>query len=415
VAGINLLSASRVATEIKRKVKQPGMWHDGGGLYLQVARNGSVSWILRYKSPTTGKTRDMGLGSAHNLGLEDARNEAEKQRKIVHKDKLDPIEERGKASKNGVTFGKHFEYMERHAKLEGWRRQLELHAFETIGDKVVTTITTRDCVEIIGKAFHAGQFETARRLQQRIQAVLQSATGKIETVAHKKYICLTLRAFKKVRKNKPYKSVDFDKVPALVRELHERPEIAALALEWVILTVCRTGDIIGPRAKRPTPKPPLRWSDIDQRRRVWIVPAVKTADDTNPEPFEIPLSDAAMDVLDRMKAMKLGSEIVFPRESEPNRHKDMLPYRAMWQLLQDLHGGASVHGMRTAFRTFAGERLKVENDVIETALAHRIFSEDKAEAAYKNKTTYFNKRRAMMQRWGEFVTGKSKVVALKAA
>jgi integrase len=413
---INLLSASRVETEIGRKVKKPAMWHDGGGLYLQVAKTGTVSWIFRYRSPTTGKTRDMGLGAAHKLGLGDARVEADRLRKVIHRDKIDPIDDRAKASKIGVTFRQHFEYMAKHSKLTGWRDMLELHAFPMIGDKRAVDITTPDCVEVIGAPFHAGQFETARKLHQRVQSVLQSATGKIETVAHKKYICLTLRGFKKVRKNKPHPSVDFDKVPLLIRRLQRNPEIAARALEWAILTACRTGDINGPRAKRDGRKPPLRWSDIDQKRRVWIVPAVKTADDVNPEPFEIPLSDAAMDVLDRMKAMNLKSEIVFPRESDPGRHKDSMPYRAMWQLLQGWHPGATVHGMRTAFRTFAGG-LNVANDVIETALAHKIFSESgKVEAAYKHKTTYLAKRRALMDRWGEFVTAaKGKVVAFKAA
>jgi integrase len=412
---IELLSASRVETEMNRKVKKPAMWHDGGGLYLQVAKSGSVSWIFRFKSPVSGKSRDMGLGAAHKLGLGAARKEAKRLREMVHHDKLDPIDERAKAGKSGVTFRGHFEYMDGHEPRYGWRDMLTIHAFPVFGDRRAADITKEDVIGIISKLQKSGRFETARKLQQRIQAVLKSATGNRDTVAHKDYICHTLPSFKKVRKNKPHPSVDFDKVPTLVRRLQRNPEIAARALEWAILTACRTGDIVGPRGKRDG-KPPLRWSDIDQKRRVWIVPAVKTADAVNPEPFEIPLSDAAMDVLARMKAMNLKSEIVFPRESNPGRHKDSMPYRAMWQLLQGWHPGATVHGMRTAFRTFAGG-LKVANDVIETALAHKIFSESgKVEAAYKHKTTYLDKRRALMDRWGEFVTGaKGKVVAFKAA
>ena len=143
-------------------------------------------------------------------------------------------------------------------------------------------------------------------------------------------------------------------------------------------------------------KPPLLWPDIDLKRKVWTVPAIKTADDHNPEPFEIPLCDAAIDVLLRVetmkKAMKLDTDIVFPMV-RPNGRCEPMTRGAMRELIAHEQCGFTVHGMRTSFRTWAGEKTSAQRDVIETVLAHKVFSEDKAEAAYKSKTTFFEKRR----------------------
>jgi integrase len=413
---IHRLSAGAVEGEIKRKVKTPKMLHDGGGLYLQVARSGSVSWIFRFKSPVTGKSRDMGLGPVHKLSLAKARDEAKRLREMIHGERKDPIDERAKASKNGVSFRQHFEHMESLEPHYRWREMFDLHAFPVIGDKRVDAITTDDITGILAKLINSGKHETARKLQQRVQAVIRSARGSIDTPAHKIYITHTLRSFKRVRKNKPYPSLDFAKVPALMRDLQGRTEIAAHALAFVILTACRTGDINGIR-KKGEAKPPLRWQHIDWKRRVWTVPAVKTSDDTAPEAFEVPLSDAALSVLRRVQAMKLPSEMVFPccQQYMAHRYTQPLSMSAMRRQVQLTHPGVTVHGFRTAFKTWASETTNIQNDVIETALAHRIFSKDKAEGAYKSKTTFFEKRRALMARWGEFVTGKSKVVALKVA
>jgi len=410
MAAIHKLSAGAVEGEIRRKIKTPKLINDGGGLYLQVARSGSVSWILRYRSPVTGKKRDMGLGSAHKLPMKRAREEAKRLGEMVHAG-LDPIVERDKAGKNAVTFRQRFEYMDKLQPRFGWREMLDIHAMPVLGDKRIDAITTEDVVGIIAGLTNAGKHETARKLQQRIQAVIRSAKNSIDTVAHKAYICNTLSSFKKVKKNKAFPSLDFEKLPAFFRELQARPELAARALEFVTLTVCRPGSIVGVRSKYER-KPPLRWTDIDFKRRVWIVPAVKTADQHDPQPFEIPLSDAAMDVLARVKAMKLHDEIVFVSQY----HAGPMAVSAMrQQTMQRMRPGLTVHGMRTAFRTWVGEKTDFSRELINTAMAHQVFSENKAEAAYKSKLKFFAKRRAMMDRWADYVTGKNKVVALKAA
>jgi integrase len=199
-----------------------------------------------------------------------------------------------------------------------------------------------------------------------------------------------------------------------------RQEIEALALQFVILTNCRTGDITGTRQRyrKHRNKPPLLWDHI--KDKVWAIPAIKTASTHDPKPFEIPLSDAAMDVLDRARKLNPKSDIVFP--TWRNGQFQPLAENAMRDQIgiigkdrRRCRPDFTVHGMRTAFRTWAGEKTSVERDVIETAMSHKVFSEDKAEAAYKEKITFFNKRKVLMQRWADFITGKRNVVSLKRA
>jgi integrase len=419
---IELLSAGKVDAEIKRKVKTEKMLHDGGGLYLQVARSGSVSWILRFKSPVTSKMRDMGLGAAHKLPLAKAREAAKRLREAVHAGR-DPIVERDNAKAkagSAATFRQRFDFMMEQHERPGWRRLLELHAFPAIGDKLISAIGTDDIIGIIGALLKKKQFETARKVQQRIQAVMKSATNSIDTVAHKQYVCNTLPTFKKVRKNKPFSAIHYTQLPEFFADLQRGPDVknerhaqgvAYLALQFVILTVCRTGDIVGARRKEWAHKQPMRWRDVDLKRKVWTVPAVKTADSDDPKPFEIPLSNAAIDVLMRLQARGMSGcrpdDWVFPSDFRTTSRAKPMAVTAMQHImLRDKQSGGSVHGMRSAFRGYVSNVLHVDKEVIETTLAHRIFSTDKAEAAYKDQVTLFDKRRDLMDRWAAYVTGK---------
>ncbi|HVZ01613.1 MAG TPA: Arm DNA-binding domain-containing protein, partial [Dongiaceae bacterium] len=73
---VHRLSALTVSRE-----NRPGMYPDGAGLYLQVSRAGTRSWIFRYT--LAGRTRDMGLGSARDVSLAEARTKALEARKLT--------------------------------------------------------------------------------------------------------------------------------------------------------------------------------------------------------------------------------------------------------------------------------------------------------------------------------------------
>jgi hypothetical protein len=83
---ISKLSALAVSN-----IKMPGLYGDGGGLYLQVTKSGSKSWVFRFKAG--GGTRYMGLGSLNTVRLANARAAASECRRL-RLESVDPIEER---------------------------------------------------------------------------------------------------------------------------------------------------------------------------------------------------------------------------------------------------------------------------------------------------------------------------------
>ena len=70
--GLNKLTAKSVAA-----LTEPGLYNDGGGLYLQVADvsgtgNVTKSWCFRYMLDR--RARKMGLGSVNTFSLAEARD-----------------------------------------------------------------------------------------------------------------------------------------------------------------------------------------------------------------------------------------------------------------------------------------------------------------------------------------------------
>ena len=188
-------------------------------------------------------------------------------------------------------------------------------------------------------------------------------------------------------------------VPAFLPTLRDRVELEARALEFLILTACRTGDLTGKPARKNTPaKPPLGWHHINLDEQTWTIPATKTDAE-----HVVPLSDPAVAVLKAIKDCGLPGERVFPMGKND-----------MWSLLAELAPGLTVHGFRASFKTWCDEETNVHSDVVETCLAHKIVGEE-VEKAYR-RGTFFEKRRALMAAWGEFLSGAtatSKVVALR--
>jgi integrase len=208
----------------------------------------------------------------------------------------------------------------------------------------------------------------------------------------------------KVRRIKHHAALPYGQVGTFMQDLLSRPGIAARALELVILCGVRTGDIIG---NDRDDKPPMKWTQIDLKERVWTIPSTKT--DTE---HRVPLPHAAIRLLKEMKALELG-DIVFPgmRAGQP------LSNMAMLNLIGRMNGDrgrsghahyldprqdnadVTPHGFRSTFRDWAAERTNFPNEVVEMALAHAI--DDKVEAAYR-RGDLFDKRRRLMDAWAEY-------------
>jgi integrase len=426
--GYGKLTAKKVEHLSKR-----GHHPDGGGLYLQVAKGGSKSWLFRFK--VDGRTRWHGLGSTRDVSLEKARDRAADARRL-RRDGADPIEAKRAAkaaarveAAKSITFGaaaKRFI----NANAPGWKNTKHAAQWvmtllgidpkgkptkndycDSIRDLPIAAIDTALVLRII-EPIWATKTETANRIRGRIEAVIDAAKAKGEFKGEnparwKGHLDNLLPATSKVRKVRNHPALPYNQLPVFMSELRERDGIAAAALEFQILTAVRPGNAVG-----------ARWDQIDRQAAVWAIPAALMKSDGE---HKVPLSQAALDVLERMEAIRDGSDYVFPNsKGKPLSDAttaaviDRMNEQARRWIDPKLDREAVPHGFRSSFRDWAAEH-GYDDAVAEAALAHRI--SDKVIAAYK-RTRFFEMRKQMMKDWADYcarpVGAGDKVVSLRA-
>lgn len=381
------------------KHAKPGRHADGGGLYLLVKQSGARSWVYRFM--LRGKSRDVGLGAAGpgGISLAEARDARDALRLKV-KAGIDPLEERQQAEADakaaeqaakvsGVTFRQAAEsYIAAHADSwrnakhrQQWRNTLETYAYPEIGDMPVGAIETAHVLRILEPIWRE-KAETASRLRGRIETVLDAAKARgyregENPARWRGHLAQILPARKKLQRGH-HKAMAYEAIPAFMERLHEREAVAALALEFTILTAARTGEVIG-----------ATWNEVDLDREVWTLPAERMKAG---KAHRVPLSPRAVEILEEIKA--LGAEHVFagPKGGP-------LSSMAMNMCLRRMKQDVTVHGFRSAFRDWAAERTSYAHEVCEMALAHVIAN--KAEAAYR-RGDLFEKRRRLMTDWADY-------------
>jgi integrase len=386
---INRLSPRKVATETKR-----GFHADGGGLYLQVSKFDTKSWVFRFT--LNKKSREMGLGSLHTVSLAEARQDAEKCRKML-RESIDPINHRKSLKEalrlEGVKFMTFRECAEAYIHSHGagwrnvkhasqWRNTLKTYAYPFFGDLSVQVVDTGLVMKAL-EPIWTEKPETASRVRGRIEAVLNWATAREyrqgENPARwRGHLKELLPAPAKVRKVKHHAALPYSEIGAFMAELRQKEAVSAKGLEFLILTAARTGEVID-----------ATWDEIDFAERMWTVPGERMKSD---EEHRVPLSAAALEVLQVMNKVR-KSDFIFPG----NRANRPLSNMAFLQLLKrmdrdDLTG----HGFRSTFRDWAAEQTSFPNEVAEMALAHAVG--DKVEAAYR-RGDLFEKRRKIMDAW----------------
>jgi integrase len=402
---IGKLSALRVATLIRKHVA--GMHNDGGGLYLQISPGAGASWVFRYKLNGRRTARDMGLGPAHTVTLAEARDKALQCRKLRLAD-IDPIEQR-KAERlkkrleavRSMTFRQCAEaYISAH--LEDWRSarhaaqwpaSLAIHVYPMIGDLPVRLIDTDLIMKVLTPIWSTKR-ETASRVRGRIERILEWATvskfrrgdnparwnGHLEELLSNKRGAIQHLA-----------ALPYTEIAAFIEELRRREGVAARALEFLILTAARTGEVIG-----------ATWGEIDLTERLWVIPSGRMKAGKE---HRVPLSDSAMAVLGRMSKIR-ENEYVFPggRTGRP------LSMTALLRVLRDMDRGVTAHGFRSSFSDWAAERTNFPAEVRQMALAHVVG--DKVEAAYR-RGDLFRKRRQLSEAWARFCATPTPQCSLK--
>lgn len=396
---VKRLTAREVAT------LGPGLHADGDGLYLQVTPAGARSWIYRFR---VGKRlRDMGLGSARDVGLQQARTKAAEARQ-KRSTGVDPIEERrearvdatrlwGKAVDDFIaskraewrstTKGKRIkgDYAEPVGTQENqWRHSLEEYGPAAgLPAAAVTTQVVLDALRRIWRPRdQGGKPETATRVRGRIERVWEAervagnVTGE-NPARWKGHLEHLLPSPERLKQKRHHPALPYEDAPALYSALRFRTNPAALALRFLLLTAARTDEVLG--------MPDLR--EIDFERALWLIPGerMKAAVD-----HEVPLAPEALELLRALPA----DQPPFP-----------LSENAMLFFLQrdppkGLGRKFTVHGMRSTFRDWVSETTDHPREVAEMSLAHQI--KDKTEAAYRRRKLR-EKRARLMADWLQYL------------
>lgn len=376
------------------KTLGPGMHADGGNLYLQVTTSGARTWIFRYQRE--GKTRDMGLGPFHAIGLAEARQKATEARSSLANG-IDPLgAKRAAAQQQRFPFRVAAEqFVESHRA--GWKNvkhaaqwvsTLEAYAHPVIGDVPLHEVSTDHLIAILTPIWST-KTETASRVRQRIEAILDwgKARGMREgenPARWKGHLDHLLPKPNSVRTVKHFAAMPYSDLPAFMSELRERTGIDARALELTVMTAARTGMVIGARFE-------------EFQNGCWHVPGsrMKGTRARNDMDFIIPLPSQ---VIELVSSLRTGSDYLFPSSLARAKH---ISTGAMDALMQRMDRNQfTVHGFRSAFKDWAAEKTHVENIVSEAALAHVV--SDKVEAAYR-RGDMLEKRRALMQAWADFI------------
>jgi integrase len=406
---LNKLTALRVARE-----RRPGMYADGGGLYLRVAEGGSKQWIFRYV--TNGRLRDMGIGPTHTLTLAEARERATQARKL-RLDGIDPIEQKRArvaalrtVDAKAMTFRQCADaFIASHEAGWGsavhrrqWANSIAQYAHPVIGGLPVHAIETALVMKVIEPLWTTIP-ETASRVRGRIESVLDWAKVRGYRAGEnparwRGHLDHLLPARSKVRRVKHYAALPYTEIGAFVGKLREESSVSARGLEFLILTAARLGEVVG-----------ATWSEIDLSNRVWAVPVTRMKSGRE---HRVPLSAAAVALLTGMSEVRNSDFVFFGRYPGAPLNRGTL----LW--LAKRLGGAhtNVHGFRSTFRDWAAERTTFAREVAEMALAHAI--PDAVEAAYR-RGDLFDKRRKLMDAWAAYCakveTDAGKVVALARA
>jgi len=345
-----------------------------------------------------GKRRDMGLGGYPSVTLAQARDLARAAREKV-KAGIDPIEE-GRAARSAqaatraaaLTFEQcAAKYIE--ANKAGWKNDkhtqqwgntLAQHAFPVMGKLLVRDVALSHVLAVLEPMWQT-KTETASRLRGRIESVLDWATARKyrsgENPARwRGHLDKLLPRPSRVAKVEHHTALPIDEVGAFLARLRQLDGMGARALEFAILTACRSGEVRG-----------ATWTEIDADAKTWTIPAERMKAGKE---HRVPLSDAALALLKALPTMA-GTDVVFPgTKGQP------LSDMTLTAVLRRMEVGATAHGFRSTFRDWAGERTAHPREVIEHALAHQL--KDKAEAAYQ-RGSLFDKRRRLMDEWAAFL------------
>ena len=416
------LSALSVA-----RIKETGRYHVGGvdGLCLNVEGTSRV-WILR---AVVGKhldkdgklkphRRDIGIGPYPEVSLAEARAKAT-ELKLQIRSGIDPIvHQQEQLAKLHVQQLRNKTFMEcakvvianktRELKNEKhigqWSSTLETYIYPTLGNLTISNITKADIAEVL-RPIWVEKNETAKRIRGRIETIFDyaKAMGYFEgdnPAEWKGNLEPILGNLK--QESRPHPSLPYEQVAEFIQHLRQKKGISPKALEFAILTACRSGEIFG-----------AKWQEIDFKNKVWIIPKERMKAEKE---HHVPLSKEAISLLESIQNHTLIQDFIFPAP----RSGEMLSDMSLTTLIKRLHEQKlkenglgyidpkqnrviTTHGFRSTFRDWSADKTDYRREVCEHVLAHKL--PDKVEASYL-RGGYLEKRKGLMADWATYIMHK---------
>ena len=380
----------RLSGSFVRAVREPGRYGDGRGGYglslmVQPTASGQLSKAWAQRLRVNGRPCNVGLGVYPIVTLERARELAFSNMLSV-RNGSDPRIDRMRRMAVPVFSEAVERVIELHranwkdggktAKM--WRSRLATYAYPVLGELRVDAIKPSDVVDVLTPIW-ATKHETSRKLLQYISAVLEWAVAQ-EYCAANVAQAATAAMPKRSARVEHQRALPYADVPAALAKVRASDAYAVtkLAIEFLTLTVTRSGEVRG-----------ARWTEIDGD--TWTIPADRMK---SKRAHRVPLSPAALAVLDRAEAYADNSGLVFP--SVTGR---MLSDSSLSKLFRELELGCVPHGMRSTFRDWAAE-ADFDQTIAELCLAH--VEGSATERAYR-RSDLFDRRRVVMELWASAI------------
>jgi integrase len=370
------------------RAREAGFKNDGGGLYL---KDGS-SWVFRYAR--NGRRHDLGLGPALDVTLAEAREKAREARRLLL-DGKDPLAERRASRANiakAMTFREVAEahiaaqrpgWSAKHA--EQWESTLATYVYPVLGHMLPDAISTADVLRTV-QPIWTSRPVAAGRVRNRIELVLDAAKARglrsgANVAAWRGHLSALLPKKSKVHKVEHFAAMPYLEIAEFMSELRRQDSVAALALEFIVLTATRSGEALG-----------ATWDEIDLEEKLWTIPGSRMKSGRE---HRVPLSAPAVKILEKMAAVR-SNDFVFPGRL----YRKPLSSTALTLVLRRMsRTDVTIHGFRSSFRDWAGNETNVAREVCEQALGH--VTGDATEQAYR-RSDALEKRRKLMDAWAHY-------------
>ena len=414
------LSALSVA-----KIKETGRYSVGGvdGLCLNVEGNSRV-WILRAvvgkRLGKDGKLkphrRDIGIGPYPEVSLAEARAKATELRLQI-RNGIDPISHKQTELEKlhiqklrdktfiecaKVVIANKTRELKNEKHIRQWSSTLETYIYPTLGNLSISAITKVDIAEVL-RPIWTEKNETAKRIRGRIETIFDYAKAMgyfdgdnpAEWKGNLEPILGNLK-----QESRPHPSLPYEQVAEFIQHLRQKKGISPKALEFAILTACRSGEIFG-----------AKWQEIDFKNKVWIIPKERMKAEKE---HRVPLSQEAIVLLESIQEYTQPQDFIFPAP----RNGGMLSDMSLTTLIKRMHEqklkenglgyidpkqnrAITTHGFRSTFRDWSADKTDYPREVCEHVLAHKL--PDEVEAAYL-RGAYLEKRKSLMIDWANFCT-----------